>query len=76
MTGHLLSRCLADLAEHPDSTAREIARRIGERNDRNVWRVLNEAAYDGLCQRWRPGNPRSAWRWEIPGPPQVKEEKL
>jgi hypothetical protein len=59
----LLKRALADLAEHPDSTAKEIGQRLGI-NDRRVFAVLDHAAYDGRCQRWR-GN-RSAWIWQIP----------
>lgn len=62
----LLERALADLAAHPNSTAREIAMRIGVRDDRAVFAVLDRAAYDGKCQRWNSGT-SSAWRWEIPG---------
>jgi len=59
----LLSRCLADLAAHPDSTAREIGRRL-DLPPRDVFRALDRGAYTGRCQRWR--NPGQAWRWEIP----------
>lgn len=61
----LLDRALKDLAAHPDSTAQEIADRLGA-DPRLVFRELDTAAYEGRCQRWRDGNPRSAWRWEIP----------
>ena len=59
----LLGAALIDLAGHPDSSAREIGRRIGA-NDRDVFRELDRAAYSGQCQRWQ--NPGQAWRWEIP----------
>ena len=61
----VLARALADLAEHPDSSARDIGRRIGV-NDRHVFAVLDAAAYDGKCQRWHPGGRGGAWLWEIP----------
>lgn len=60
-----LDRALADLAEHPDSSAREIARRIGV-GDRLVFAVLDRAAYDGRCQRWHPGGSGGPWLWEVP----------
>jgi hypothetical protein len=52
-----LERVLADLAAHPDSTAREIGQRLGM-NDRRVFKALDNAAYDGWCQRWRSTPPR------------------
>ncbi len=60
----LLDRALADLAEHPHSSAREISRRLGVLDDRRVFKALDSAAYDGKCQRTRTGN--EPWRWEIP----------
>ncbi len=33
MTDDILSRALADLIEHPESSAREIAQRIGVRDE-------------------------------------------
>jgi len=60
----LLDRALADLAEHPNSSAREISRRLGVLDDRRVFKALDQAAYDGKCQRTRTGN--RPWRWEIP----------
>jgi len=62
----ILAGALVDLAEHPDSTAREIAQRLGVRDDRTVFKALDNAAYDGKCQRWHPGGSGGAWRWEIP----------
>ena len=58
---------LTDLAYHPDSSAREIAQRLGL-DDRNVFRLLDNAAYSGACQRWRGTS--GPWRWEIP--PEVR----
>lgn len=60
----VLERALADLAEHPNSSALEIARRLGVLDDRRVFKALDLAAYDGKCQRTRTGN--GPWRWEIP----------
>jgi hypothetical protein len=59
----ILTAALMDLAEHPDSSAKEIAGRIG-RNDRDVFGALDNAAYAGRCQRWRGTS--GPWRWEIP----------
>jgi hypothetical protein len=59
---------LTDLAYHPDSSAREIADRLGL-NSRNVFQLLNNAAFSGACQCWREGN--GPWRWEIPGTGEV-----
>jgi hypothetical protein len=75
MTGSLLERALADLAEHPNSSAREIARRLnddgthhGQRiSGHDVFGVLDKAAYHGTCQRSRTGN--GPWLWEIPEVP-------
>lgn len=61
----LLDRALADLGRHPDSSAREIAQRIGA-DDRRVFAVLDAAAYDGVCQRWHRGGSGGPWLWEIP----------
>lgn len=58
----LLERALADLREHPHSSARQVAARLGV-DDRRVWRALDTAAYDGRCQRSLPSG-RSAWLWE------------
>ena len=63
MPDDILSRALSDLAEHPDSSAREIARRLGIRDDRRVFKALDNAAYDGQCQRSRTG--QGPWRWEV-----------
>jgi hypothetical protein len=60
----LLERALDDLAEHPDSSAREIGRRIGI-DSRRVFAVLDRAAYDGRCQRWMRAG-ASVWLWEVP----------
>jgi hypothetical protein len=62
MTDGILARALADLAENPESSAREIAQRIGVRDDRLVFKVLDTAAYDGRCQRSRTGS--EPWRRE------------
>jgi hypothetical protein len=62
VTDDILSRALADLTEHPDSSAREIAQRIGVRDDRLVFKVLDNAAYEGRCQRSQDGH--GPWRWE------------
>lgn len=62
-TDDILDKVLVDLAAHPGSTAREIAQRIGTHDDRRVFMELDGAAYDGKCQRWRPG--LGAWRWEV-----------
>ena len=69
----LLERALAWLADHLDSSARQITRAIGERDDRWVFRLLDRAAYDGRCQRWRP-HPRSAWLWEVPSGPSAPRQ--
>jgi hypothetical protein len=64
MNGHLY-RALEWLISHPDSSAKQVADAIGEREDRFVFALLDKAAYKGLCQRWR----RSAsgpWLWEVP----------
>lgn len=58
-----LRRLLADVAAHPDTSAREIAQRVGG-SDRDVFRTLNNAAYSGLCQCSRASN--GPWLWEIP----------
>ena len=63
MTDDLISRVLADLAEHPHSSARGIARRLGVRDDRRIFKLLDIAAYDGRCQRSKTG--RSPWLWEF-----------
>lgn len=63
MTDDILHRALADLTEHPDSSANEIARRLGIRDDRLIFKVLDNAAYDGRCQRSRTGS-GGPWRWE------------
>ena len=68
----LLARALADLAEHPDSSAREIARRL-DANDRDVFHVLDNAAYQGVCQRWRGRS--GPWRWELPGCTACRDEE-
>lgn len=60
----VLERALVDLAEHPNSSALEISRRLGVLDDRRVFKALDLAAYDGKCQRTRTGN--GPWRWEIP----------
>lgn len=60
----VLARVLADLAEHPDSSARDIAGRIGE-SYAEVFRELDNAAYKGLCHRWRSGR-SGAWLWDVP----------
>lgn len=72
MITSLLESALADLAAHPDSSARQIGRRIGV-DDRAVFAVLDRAAYDGKCQRWKPGR-ASAWLWEIPPCPNEPHE--
>jgi hypothetical protein len=56
---------LADLAQHPDSSAREIGNRIG-RSASDVFNALDRAAYQGLCQRWRDSGPGWTWFWELP----------
>jgi hypothetical protein len=63
---NLLERCLTDLAEHPDSSAKDIAKRLGA-NDRRVFAVLDHAAYSGKCQRWRKSASGGPWLWELPG---------
>lgn len=63
MTDGILDRALADLAEHPESSAREIAQRLGISDDRWVFKVLDNAAYEGRCQRSREGT-GGPWRWE------------
>ena len=60
----LLQAALADLTEHPDSSAAAIAKRIGS-DSRAVYGVLHNAAFKGLCQSWRPGG--GPWLWELPG---------
>lgn len=60
-----LEQVLADLIEHPDSTAREIGMRLGM-NDRWIFKLLDNAAYDGKCQRWRYSQVGQPWRWEVP----------
>lgn len=68
----LLEAALADLAKYPDSSAREIGQRVGA-SDREIFRVLDRAAYDGRCQRWkRAGN--GPWLWELPGCTACKDE--
>lgn len=71
--GWLLERALRWLLAHPDSSALQIARGIGHPDPRGLFRLLDNAAYDGRCQRWRPG-PRAAWRWEIPQPERYEVE--
>jgi hypothetical protein len=72
MPDDILSRALGDLLEHPNSSAREVARRLGVRDDRRVFAALDSAAYEGLCQRSRDG--QGPWRWEAvhPAPPGKK----
>lgn len=64
----LLSAALADLAHNPGSTAAEIARRT-QRNRHDMFQRLDQAAYKGLCQRFRLADSRQPWRWEIPARP-------
>jgi predicted ArsR family transcriptional regulator len=69
----VLDRALAYLATHQDSSALQIAQALGL-NDRTVFNALDNAAYKGLCQRWRPANPRAAWLWELPVPHDCKAD--
>ena len=62
-TDVFLERALADLRDHPMSSAREVARRLGVSDDRRVFRAFDRAAYDGRCQRSRVG--QGPWRWEV-----------
>lgn len=57
---------LADLAGHPASSARQVARRLGM-NDRDVYRVLKAAEASGRCRRHRE-TPSAPWLWEVPLP--------
>jgi hypothetical protein len=61
----VLDAALAWLAGNPDSSARTVAAAIGERDDRYVFMLLDNAAYKGRCQRWRAGI-GTAWLWEVP----------
>ena len=61
----VLEAALADLAGHPDSSAKEIGTRIGA-DSRVVYRVLRSAAFQGLCQSRRRGS-GGPWLWELPG---------
>ena len=65
-----LQELLADLAQHPDSSAGDIAGRVG-RGARAVYAQLAAAACQGHCQRWKPPG-RGPWLWQIPlaRPPQ------
>jgi len=60
----VLDRALAYLATHQDSSALQIAEALGL-NDRTVFNALDNAAYRGLCQRWRFTS-RGPWLWELP----------
>jgi hypothetical protein len=59
----VLDEALAFLAQHPGSSARTIAVQIG-RHDRDVFRELDNAAYQGKCQRSRASS--GPWLWEVP----------
>jgi hypothetical protein len=63
MINDALERILNDLRQHPRSSAREIARRTGFRNDRLVYQMLKNAAVSGACQASRTG--ADPWRWEV-----------
>jgi hypothetical protein len=58
-----LYRALEWLLAHPESSARSVAAGIGDSNDRYVFKLLDNAAYKGLCQRARTG---TTWLWEVP----------
>lgn len=58
-----LKRILRYLAAHPDSSATAIGRALGI-YDRDVFHTLDNAAYEGICQRHKEGR-ASAWLWEI-----------
>jgi hypothetical protein len=66
MRDDLLARALAWLADNPDSSAQTIAAAIGA-GDRAVFSVLDDASYDGRCQRTQYGA-NSPWLWEVPQP--------
>jgi hypothetical protein len=55
----VLVRVLGDLAAHPGSPARDIARRIGEPDTRLVFSLLDGCAYRGGVSRRRDGS--GAW---------------
>lgn len=57
-----LIKALEYLRDHPDSSAKAIANGIGESNDRYVFKMLDNSAYKGLCQR---SMARNTWLWEI-----------
>lgn len=58
----VIDRTLADLADHPDATANEIAARLGV-HGHIVFQVLEAAERDGQARRQDKKAGR-AWRWE------------
>lgn len=62
LPGEVMEDALTWLAEHPDSSALQIARAIGE-PDRTVFGALETAELIGRCQRTRLGF-RAPWLWE------------
>lgn len=57
----VLERVLADLADHPGSTGQEIAGRLNVRDDRQVFKALDEAAHAGLVQSSHIGTDLLQW---------------
>jgi len=59
-----LIQALRYLKDHPDSSARSIAKGTAMSGyDRDVFKTLDNAAYKGYCQRHKTGN--GPWLWEI-----------
>lgn len=58
----VLAAALADLAAHCDSTAADIAGRIGEPDRRLVFSLLARAEHAGAAVRWRPEG-YGPWKW-------------
>jgi hypothetical protein len=67
-----LLKALAYLRDHPDSSARTVADAIGcKHQDRFIFQLLDQAAYQGACGRSKTGN--GPWLWEASEPPAVAE---
>lgn len=58
-----LIKALEYLRDHPDASAKSVANGIGESDDRYVFKMLDNSAYKGLCQRSKTS--RGPWLWEI-----------
>jgi hypothetical protein len=64
--GNLVQRAaLRWLADHPGSSAQQIATAIGERSPRYLFMLLDRAACKGWCEGTRD-TANGPWLWKVP----------